>query len=174
MSAILPTIPPGKHYWPVYLMLCALGALAVAAIHGEIKVNMLSYGVGLIGVPAFVGWLTMRKAKGTRQVIVGYIVFIALAAILLYQEARHQVNDMQTEIETGCLTKNTAVAALTDESQKKQFCGCYSSGLASWTVQHAAVAAITFRPLSNAPDDPAFVAFATQVWNQCNRELVNK
>lgn len=174
MSTIVTPANPVKHHWPLYWILYAICALAIGALHEQITVSTVSYGVGVMAIPGFVGWLAMRNALGSRQVILGYVVFIAFAAMLLYQEIRHQTRDMQAQIETGCLAQNKAVAALTDEDHKKQFCGCYSDQLASWAVRRTTVAAISFRQLTHAAQDPEFVAFATQVWNQCNRELVAK
>lgn len=168
-----PSSTSPKHYWPLYVTLYGIGSLAAASLYGEIKADTLSYGLGLIGVPAIVGWLAMRKAQRNRQVILGYVVFLGFMGVLFYQETARRTRDMRSEIEAGCMTRNQAVAVL-PQNQKKQFCGCFSDGLASWAVWRTSIAAASFRPLESAPNDPAFVAKATPIWNQCSSELTTK
>lgn len=154
---------PGRpiNHWLAFWLVYAVGVAATAAITGN-----LSYGVGYMSIPAVLGYFATRKATTLTRLLPGYALFIAFAAVLLYQQVQSDIRDGQKNIYGGCM--RSQAAAKFSQSQLEAYCTCISGKIApsaEWEVVNAKMAWKSEpAPLQ---DNPAMMSAVNQAATEC-------
>ncbi|MGP2490846.1 hypothetical protein ACTDI4_04325 [Mesorhizobium sp. PUT5] len=156
----LPADKP-KH-WPLFWVILIPGYLVNAATSSS-----WAMAAGYVAVPALVGGFLIRRATTWKGLMLGYLVFLGLLTMLVFQDTRNTLQDAKDSMRTACMTRNADVALLPAQDQKDRYCRCFSEKMAWPLLKHAGIAFLTFSKPEPIQSNPPMISAASAAAEVC-------
>ena len=127
--------------------------------------------VGFNMVPLLVSYFIIRGAVSSRRFFASSIIVVFIFVALNAGAIKTAYDVSHATVFEDCYVRNSAVAQMPTEVEKKQFCSCFSDDVTMFAMRQDAMDYFGLIDPDEVKQSQAVVSFLTEAFAQCHAKI---